>query len=198
MKFAGLLIGLLTVAVSLSAATINFAGGGALGVSHTYGPVTATGYFSNGTTTALYGKGSPGGTGSEDGLGLTADPTHDNEIFAPGTDFVQLDISALSGIIKIAMSSTGGDTWTIFGSNSAGILGGTNLASGGNDDNAFVTVLNATSYHYLDVTAHTNNVLLQQLSYTGAPEPGMMSLMGGGLVAVAALIRRRKKIGAKK
>jgi len=71
----------------------------------------------------------------------------------------------------------------------------TSLASGGNDDNTFVTVLNAAGYHYLDVTAHTNNVLLQQLSYSGAPEPGAISLMGGGLVAVAALIRRRKKIG---
>jgi hypothetical protein len=196
MKFAGFLIGILTVAVSLPAATINFAGGGNLGTSHTYGPVTATGYVSNGTTTALYGKGSAGATGSEDGLGLAADPTHDNEIFAPGTDFVQLDISGLSGLIKIAMSSTGGDSWIVFGSNSAGVLGTTNLASGGNDDNTFVTVLNATNYHYLDVTAHTNNVLLQQLSYTGAPEPGAISLMGGGLVAVAALIRRRRKIGA--
>lgn len=191
MKSTGLLFALLTVAISLPAATINFAGGGALGASQTYGLVTATGYFSNGTTTLLYGKGSAGGTGSEDGLGLQRDPTHDNEIFV-GTDFIQLDISGLSGIIKIAMSSTTRDKWAVFGSNSAGSLGGVSLASGGNDDGSFVTVANATSFHYLDVTAQKNNVLLQQLSYTATPEPGMTGLLGVVLIAGTALIRRRK------
>ncbi len=198
MKFVGLLLGVLTLALSLPAATINFAGGGALGVSNTYGPVTATGYFSNSTTTPLFGKGSPNVVGSEDGLGLQRDPTGDDEIFAPGSDFIQLDISALNGAIQIAMSSTTGDSWAVFGSNSAGILGTTKLASGNNDDSVFVTVANATSYHYLDVTAQTNNVLLEQLSYSGAPEPGMMGLVGGGLLLGAGLIRRKKRPIAKK
>jgi hypothetical protein len=193
MKFSGLLLALSLAAVTLPAATINFAGGHSLGSSHTYGLVTATGYISNGTTTTLYGKGTPGGTGSEDGLGLQRDPSGDDEIFA-GNDFVQLDIAALSGPIKIALSSTAGDTWAIFGSNSAGILGSVKLASGGSDDDAFVNVLNAASYQYLDVTAQTNNVLLQQLSYSSAaPEPGMLGLVGGGLLSAAALIRRRRK-----
>ncbi len=197
MKITSILIGLLTAAVSLPAATITFGGGGALGVSHTYGPVTATGYLSNGTTTPLYGKGSVGGTGSEDGLGLQADPSHSNEIFA-GTDFIQLDISGLTGSINIAMSSTGGDSWAVFGSNSAGVLGSANLAHGANDDGVFMSVANAATYHYLDVTAQKNNVLLQQLSYTSTPEPGMMGLVGTGLFAAAALIRRRKQNSATK
>ena len=147
-------------------------------------------------TTSLYGKGTAGNAGSEDGLGLKRDPSHDNEIFAPGSDFIQLDISGLSGLIQASMSSTGGDSWAIFGSNSAGILGGTKLASGGSDDNIFVSVANATNYRYLDVTAQTNNVLLQELSYSNAPEPGMAGLVGAGLAVGAALARRRRKNNA--
>ncbi len=71
------LMGLAAMAVSMPATTINFAGGGSLGMSHTYGPVTATGYLSNNNLGTLFGKGTPGATGSEDGLGLSADPSGD-------------------------------------------------------------------------------------------------------------------------
>ena len=99
MKITTVLIGLVAMAVSLPATTIYFGGGGSLGSSHVYGPVTAKGYLSNGNLGTLYGKGAVNGTGSEDGLGLTADPTGDNEIF-PGTDFIQLSgVSLLTGPI---------------------------------------------------------------------------------------------------
>jgi hypothetical protein len=192
MKLTTVLIGL-AMATFVPAGTINFAGGGSLGISNTYGSVTATGYLSNGHTGNLYGKGTAGGTGSEDGLGMQADPTHDNEIFV-GTDFIQLDISALSGIIQISMSSTGGDTWAVYGSNIGGTLGGTMLASGGSDDGTEVTVTNATSYKYLDVKALTNNVLIQDLKYGGSetsvPEPGTLGIVGFGGVLIG-LVRRK-------
>ena len=192
MKLTTVLIGL-AMAALLPAGTINFAGGGSLGTSNTYGSVTATGYLSNGHTGSLYGKGTAGGTGSEDGLGMQADPTHDDEIFA-GTDFVQLDISALSGTIQISLSSTGGDTWAVYGSNTAGTLGGTMLASGGSDDGTEVTVTNATSYQFLDVKALTNNVLVQDLKYGGSessvPEPGTLGVVGLGGVLIG-LVRRK-------
>jgi hypothetical protein len=193
MKPTIFLMGLMAMAVSLSATTINFAGGGALGTSNTYGPVVATGYFTNLTLSNLFGKGTAGNTGSEDGLGLQRDPTGDDEIF-PGNDFIQLDISSLSGIIQIAMASTGGDTWAIYGSNTLGVLGMTSLASGGSDDGVFVTVMNATSYHYLDVKAVTNNVLLQQLSYTArVPEPGTLGIVGLGGVLIGLLRRKLRQ-----
>jgi hypothetical protein len=187
MKSTILLMSLAAMAMSLPAATINFSGGGLLGTSNTYGPVTATGYLSNLNTGALFGKGVLNGTGSEDGLGLNADSDHEID----GTDFIQLDISGLSGAIQIALSSTGGDTWAVFGSNTLGTLGATNLASGGSDDGSFVTVTNATSWHYLDVKAVTNDVLLQRLSYTTPiPEPGTLGIVGlGGLVV--GLMRRK-------
>ena len=187
MKSTILLMSVAAMAMSLPAATINFSGGGLLGTSNTYGPVTATGYLSNLNTGALFGKGVLNGTGSEDGLGLNADSDHEID----GTDFIQLDISGLSGAIQIALSSTGGDTWAVFGSNTLGTLGATNLASGGSDDGSFVTVTNATSWHYLDVKAVTNDVLLQRLSYTTPiPEPGTLGIVGlGGLVV--GLMRRK-------
>jgi hypothetical protein len=70
MKLTTVLIGLAAMAASLPAGTILFGGGGLEGSSHSFGPVTATGYTNNGVLGTLFGKGSAG-TGSEDGLGLT-------------------------------------------------------------------------------------------------------------------------------
>ncbi len=201
MKFTTVLMGLAALAVSLPASTINFAGGGLLGSSNTYGLVTATGYLSNGVTGLLYGKGTAGDTGSEDGLGMHADPTGDNEIFAklasgaPASDFIQLDITKLSGTIQISMGSTGGDTWAVYGSNTAGTKGANQLASGGGDDGVEITVTNATSYKYLDVVALTNNVLVQDIVYTGTatPEPGTLGIVGLGGVLIGLLRRKRNQ-----
>lgn len=197
MKLTTVLIGLVAMAASLPAATIYFGGGGSLGASHTFGPVTATGYTSNNTLGTLYGKGAANGAGSEDGLGLTADPTGDNEIYAlnaagaPAGDFIQLSITGLSGPISISMGSTGGDTWAVFGSHTAGTLGTTMLASGGGDDGAEVLVTDATSWEYLDVRAVTNNVLIQDLVYTSSvPEPGTLGIVGLGGVLIGLLRRK--------
>lgn len=196
MKLTTVLIGL-AMAASMPAATILFGGGGNLGASHVFGPVTATGYLSNGTTGTLFGKGTAS-TGSEDGLGLTADPTGDNEIF-PGTDFIQLSgVSLLTGPIFISMGSTGGDGWAVYGTNTAGSLAGaTLLASGGNDDGVEVSVPNALSYLYLDIKATSNNVLLQDLVYTSSvPEPGTLGIVGLGGVLIGLLHRKRLRNGA--
>lgn len=192
-KLTTILIGLAAMAMSLPAATILFGGGGSLGASNTFGPVTATGYLSNGTTGTLFGKGSAG-TGSEDGLGLTADPAHNNEIFA-GTDFIQLGISGLTGPISISMGSTGGDGWAVYGANTAGsLVGATQLATGGNDDGVEVSVPSATSYLYLDVKATRNNVLLQDLVYTASvPEPGTLGIVGLGGVLIGIMRRKLKQ-----
>jgi hypothetical protein len=57
-----------------------------------------------------------------------------------------------------------------------------------------VTVTNATSYKYLDFTAQTNNVLLQQLSYastiSSVPEPGTLGIVGLGAVVIGLLRRK--------
>src|SRR5581483_2936112 len=49
--------------------------------------VKATGFSANGSQADLYGK---NGSGDEKGLGLAGDPTGDNEIYYPGSDFIQI------------------------------------------------------------------------------------------------------------
>ncbi|HWZ30039.1 MAG TPA: PEP-CTERM sorting domain-containing protein [Bryobacteraceae bacterium] len=194
MKLTYIAAGILALSSSLSASTIFFGGGGGdLGVSSkifTNGSisVTATGFASSGGALVnLFGKG-VAGTGAEDGLGLVND-TLDHEI--QGNSFIQLDISGLTGVIQIAMGSTGGDSWAIFGSANNGIKGMTQLASGNNDDGVLVTVTNATNFHYLDIAAVTNNVLLQELSNTSrTPEPGTFGLLGLGAIGLG-LVRRK-------
>src|ERR1700682_4750850 len=51
--------------------------------------ITASGFTANGTPGDLYGKNLGG---NEVGLGLTADPTGDHEIYV-GTDFIQLNLA---------------------------------------------------------------------------------------------------------
>src|SRR6185295_17344514 len=118
-----------------------------------------------------------------------------NEIF-PGTDFIQLNgVSLLTGSIFISMGSTGGDTWAVYGTNTAGSLAGaTLLASGGDDDAVEVSVPNALNYLYLDIKATTNNVLLQDLVYTSSvPEPGTLGIVGLGGVLIGVMRRRLKQ-----
>src|SRR5579872_6598714 len=96
-------IGLAALAAGTAAnagVTINFnSAPGNLGNTHIYTSsgltVTATGYSAASTQTALYGK---NGSGDEKGLGLGADPTGDNEIYYPGSDFIQLDVHNLFGL----------------------------------------------------------------------------------------------------
>lgn len=197
MKLTTVLIGLVAMSASLPASTILFGGLGSLTASQAFGPVTATGYTSNGVTGLLYSKGAAS-TGSEDGLGLKLDPTGDNEIYAklatgaPASDFVQLSITGLSGPISISMGSTGGDTWAVYGTNTLGSLAGaTQLATNGSDDGVEVSLLGATSYKYLDVVALTNNVLIQDLVYTSpVPEPGTLGIVGLGGVLIGLLRRK--------
>src|SRR5579872_1008810 len=198
MKLTTVLIGLVAMAASLPAGTILFGGGGSEGSSRSFGSVTATGYTNNGVLGTLFGKGTAG-TGSEDGLGLTNDPTGcpsacDNEIFA-GTNFIQLSITGLSGPISISLGSTGGDGWAVYGTNSAGTLvGATSLATGGSDDGVEVSLPGAASYSYLDIKATSNNVLLQDLVYTSSvPEPGTLGIVGLGGVLIGLLRRRVRR-----
>jgi hypothetical protein len=55
-------------------------------------------------------------------------------------------------------------------------------------------VTNATSWEFLDIRAVTNNVLLQDLVYTGSvPEPGTLGIVGRGGVLIGLLRRKRNQ-----
>ena len=204
MKILGVLIAVAAVVGSASpavaATTINFGTpSGNLGNSHTYTvgglTVVASGFNASNAATALFGKNAGG---DEIGLGLTNDPSGDNEIYF-GKGFVQIDVSALLGKVSnisfFTNSTTQGEQWRIFGSNSSGIYSGSALLSGTNESSANLPGLGSWKYYDFVSTSQSGgkNFLLGGLTMTAAvPEPGTWAtmLLGFGLMGVG--FRRRR------
>ena len=180
---------------------------GDLGLTATYTvsglsiTASAFGPALSGAADHLYGKNLGAG---ETGLGMTNDPTGQHEIYF-GQGFVQLDLNALVGKISpnsvyaAFNSTTGGEQWTIYGSNTAGVLGGATLpasktviASGTNVQG--VDTLLTGGFRYYDfvstASAGGKNVLLKSL--TVVPEPGTWALMITGFGGVGLMARRRR------
>jgi hypothetical protein len=170
------------------------------GQTHTYTAsglsVTASAFGPS--SDQLYGKHSGG---DENGLGMTNDPSGQDEIY-DGKGFIQLDVSSLTGdLLKLAFgSTTQGEQWTVYGSNTAGSLGsatlpGTTTLIG---SGATETTLSFTdSFKYYDIvstsTSGGKNVLLTSLTVTSVPEPATWGLMIVGLATVGAVLRNRRK-----
>jgi hypothetical protein len=180
---------------------------GNLGPTHNYAGsagtvITATAFGPN--SPSLFGKILGG---DEDGVGLTNDPSIENEI-TPGS-FIQLSLANINFALNSvnmsfqADSATIGDTWQVFGSNTAGGLGGTLLGSCvatvvANPCEALTTINGAGNFAFLDVTAAAGNVLLSEVNTTAVPGPivgaGLPGLVAacGGLLALAR--RRRRQV----
>jgi hypothetical protein len=194
---------------SAASATINFGTPtGNQGPTHTYTDgslsVQAAGYASNGgSATALYGKNNGG---DESGLGLAADPSNQNEIYRNA--FVQLDVSGLFGNVSdvqfLMGSTTLGEEWSVYGSNSAGSFNLADLVIGGaNDEGVWHDLFSAPgwgTYQFYDfVSLGTNgqtagNVLLGELNATpSVPEPATWAMMLLGFGAMGVAVRRTRK-----
>jgi hypothetical protein len=170
------------------------------GVTHTYTigsqTVIATAFTPFWNPGDLFGKHN---SGDENGLGLTNDPSGDNEI-ANGRGFIQLNVSGLTGALSLAFNSTtGSDQWTVYGTNTAGsgsfgaLPGGTHSIGSGTTE----TGLNLTGgYTYYDIVAtgsESSNVLLKSLTVAGVPEPATWGLMILGVLCMGAAMRQQRQ-----
>jgi hypothetical protein len=162
------------------------------GVSNSYGGITATAYGALSATGApphLFGKMDGG---DENGVGLTTDPSGEHEITSG--DFIQLDLSGITGPVTITMgSTTSPDAYEIFGSSSAtnttiaNVLETCNSATTSCESSFTIT----PTLRYLDFTATDGNVLLSSISYTqSTPEPGTLGIVGLGGVLICLLRRK--------
>jgi hypothetical protein len=166
--------------------------GGLLGVSQNYTagspPITirATGFingtFVPGNETALFGKEAGG---DEVGLGLNDDPSGEHEL--NGRNWIQLNVTNavadhVTGLSFIMDSVTGctalpcrtGDSWRVFGSNSATSLGSQLPGLIGFDEGVSHSL--PTGFDFINFQAVTGNVLITSLSGT-IPEPSTWAMM---------------------
>jgi hypothetical protein len=152
--------------------------------------ITATAFPAPGSAGSLYAKNTGGG---EQGLGLTNDPSGENEITAGS--FIQLNLIQIPIVpLTIVMNSTtDGEEWDLYESNSPGATSGTFQASGFNE--AAFTI--DPEDLFLDVTSLNGNVLLHSLSFETStppvPEPSGLALLGTSILGLAGVARRKLK-----
>ncbi len=174
--------------------------------THTYSldgvNVVATGF--NGGD--LYGK-NLGVT--EQGVGLTSDPSGQHEIFAivgAPQDFVQIDLLSLitAGFTDFMFqmgSTTSGETWQVTACSTAGVSGsgpcsvnGSTLT--GTDESLDLVPANLSATdHYLDFSSNKGNMLLLQIEATApvsTPDPGSFGLVLSGILLMAGFAARKQ------
>ncbi len=156
----------------------------------------------------FYKSDNPVDGGSEHGLGLVGTPNNELQVNSNGTvpHYIQLDLRSIlsagftGGEVEVG-SIQAGESFRIFGSNTAGSIG-TQLAGtwSSSFDEKFVTVPNFGAYQFIALASNEGDVLPVAFRASVAPVPEMSALFPIiGLVAAVAstqILRRRKRKSA--
>ena len=183
--------------------------GADLGVTNTFTvgglSIVAKAFAISGGPFDLFGKN--GGT-DETGLGLTGDTDHEIDT----NSFIQLDFADPTvnnpkkyNVTQVTIqfaSVQAGETWSLYGSNTAGTAPGTGdsaLLIGNSGSESVLTIPNFSMYRYFMATAGGtggHNVLIGQIEVTATtPEPVTSLLMGGALLAMGLGARKLRRRG---
>ncbi|MDQ2868656.1 MAG: hypothetical protein M3R59_09650 [Verrucomicrobiota bacterium] len=145
---------------------------------------------------------------SEHGLGLVGTANNELQINSNGTpaNYIQLDLTSIlaQGFIngKIEVGSVqSGESFLLFGSNSAGTLG-TQLGGtfGASNDSTFISVPSFGTYKFISVAAASGDVLPVAFKADIAPVPevnALLPIIGLGVAfAGFQFVSRRRKVSA--
>lgn len=180
----------LAVAAQATPVSFNFQENGSnigLGSSSTFteSGISINAYADAGGT--LFAKNQ--GLGGEIGLGLTSDPTAQNEI--SNGHFIQLGLptSPVTSLSLVFLNSVqSGETATIYYSTTLGSLG--SLIGTLTSDTSFD--VSAYSTGFIGISAGTGNVLLESLTVDARlPDGGSTVLLMGAALTAAGMIRRK-------
>jgi hypothetical protein len=158
--------------------------------------IIASGFTAANAPTDLFGKHDGG---NENGLGLANDPSAQNEIHF-GSGYVQLDVAGLFGQVDPSStmfgtnSTTEGETWTVYGTNTAATLTGAALLTSGTTEGNHLLPSFGT-YRYYDFVSTAalggQNYLISSLTAV-VPEPATWAMMLLGFGGLGAVLRRRR------
>jgi hypothetical protein len=135
---------------------------------------------------------------TEFGIGLQEQ--RDHEIGISGKDFLQIDISKLSALSSVESVTMGlnsiqsGESYDVWGSNTAGMLG--TLIAANQTLPEFGVPL--APFQFISITAGSGDVLLDNVDVTvrnvgtPTPEPSSIFLFATGLVILGAVISLKK------
>ena len=188
------------LATQANAVTFDFQSSGSnlnLGTTETFTvggiSLTASGFLTNGTPTILYAKNLGA---SETGLGTTADPSGQNEIFTG--DFIQLTLPTTppTNFQMVLLASVQfGESAKVYFNTAPGTLTGAILIDTITNADGSVTIPAIYQTGFIDITAGAANILLESATVSTPDSGSAVALLGialAGIEGVRRAFRARK------